>query len=63
MNKIELAKEIAGRMSLPVTMSIKFIDTICDVLGETIGKNESVLLQNFGLGNRVKEADGIHVPE
>lgn len=48
MNKIELAKEIAGRMSLPVTMSIKFIDTICDVLGETIGKNESVLLQNFG---------------
>lgn len=48
MNKIELAKEIAGRMSLPVTVSVKFIDTICDILGETIGKNDSVLLQNFG---------------
>lgn len=48
MNKIELAKEVAGRMSLPVTLSLKFIDTMCDILGETIGKNESVLLQNFG---------------
>lgn len=48
MNKIELAKEIAERMSLPVTVSLKFIDTMCDILGETIGRNDSVLLQNFG---------------
>lgn len=48
MNKIELAKEIAGRMSITVTESLRFIDTMCAVVGESIEKNETVLIQNFG---------------
>ena len=48
MNKYELAKVIAGRMSTSVTESLKFVDTLCAVVGESIGKEESVLIQNFG---------------
>lgn len=48
MNKIELAKEIASRMSITVTMTLQFLDTMSDVVGETLSRNETVLLQNFG---------------
>lgn len=48
MNKIELAKEIASRMSITVTMTLQFLDTMSDVVGETLSHNETVLLQNFG---------------
>nr|WP_129733141.1 HU family DNA-binding protein [Parabacteroides goldsteinii] len=48
MNKNELAKEIASRMSTTVTMTLQFLDTMNDVVGETLSRNETVLLQNFG---------------
>ena len=48
MNKNELAKEIASQMSVTITESLKFIDTLCVVVGESLQKEDSVLLQNFG---------------
>ena len=48
MNKIELAKEIASRMSITVTVTLQFLDTMSDVVGETISRDEPVMLQNFG---------------
>lgn len=48
MNKCELAKAIAGRMSATVTESLKFVDTFCAVVGESIAEEESVTIQNFG---------------
>lgn len=48
MNKRELAEEIAGRMSAPVTETLRFLDTMMDVIGESVSRKESVLLQNFG---------------
>ena len=48
MNKKELAEEIAGRMSVPVTETLRFLDTMMDVIGESVSRKESELLQNFG---------------
>lgn len=48
MNKIELAKEIAVRMSVTVTESQRFINTMNEVISESITRDESVLIQNFG---------------
>lgn len=48
MNKIELAKEIASRMSTTVTTTLQFLDTMNEVVGETISRSEPVMLQNFG---------------
>lgn len=48
MNKIELAKEVASRMSVTVTQTLCFIDTMNEVIGESITHDEPVLLQNFG---------------
>ena len=48
MNKNDLAREIASRMSVTVTMASQLVDTLCAVVGESIRKDESVLLQNFG---------------
>lgn len=48
MNKIELAKEVAGRMSVTVTQALCFIDTMNGVISDSITHNESVLIQNFG---------------
>lgn len=48
MNKIELAKEIASRMSITVTQAQQFISTMNEVICESIGRDESVLIQNFG---------------
>lgn len=48
MNKIELAKEISSRMSTTVTETLRFIDTMNEVISESIAHDESVLIQNFG---------------
>ena len=48
MNKKELAKEVARRMSTTVTQTLCFIDTMNDVICESITRDESVLIQNFG---------------
>ena len=48
MNKIELAKEIASRMSTTVTEALRFIDTMDEVISESIAHDESVIIQNFG---------------
>lgn len=48
MNKIELAKEIADRMSVTVTQTLRFIDTMNEVVSESIMHDKSVLIQNFG---------------
>lgn len=48
MNKSELAKEIAGRMSTTVTESLKFVEAFCAIVGESVAKEESVIIQNFG---------------
>ncbi|WP_455640366.1 HU family DNA-binding protein [Parabacteroides sp.] len=48
MNKKELAEEIAGRMSTTVTETLRFLDTMIDVIGESVSQKDSVLLQNFG---------------
>ena len=48
MNKIALAKEIASRMSTTVTQTLCFIDTMNDVICESISHDKSVIIQNFG---------------
>lgn len=48
MNKNELAKEIASRMSTTVSQTNRFLKTMNEVISETIARDESVLLQNFG---------------
>lgn len=48
MNKNELAKEVASRMAATVTETLSFIDTINEVICESITRDESVLMQNFG---------------
>jgi DNA-binding protein HU-beta len=48
MNKIELAKEVASRMSATVTQTLCFIDTMNNVICESITHDESVIIQNFG---------------
>ncbi|WP_289004962.1 HU family DNA-binding protein [uncultured Parabacteroides sp.] len=48
MNKIELAKEIASRMSVTVTETLRFIDTMNEVITDSIIHDESVIIQNFG---------------
>ena len=48
MNKTELAKEIASRMSTTVSETLQFLNTMNEVVSETISQNESVMLQNFG---------------
>ncbi|WP_075557890.1 HU family DNA-binding protein [Parabacteroides timonensis] len=48
MNKYELAKVIASRMSVTVTETLSFIDTMSEVICDSITHDESVLIQNFG---------------
>lgn len=48
MNKYALAKEIAGRMSTTVTEALRFIETMNEVVGDSIAREESVVIQNFG---------------
>lgn len=48
MNKRELAEEIAGRMSVTVTETLRFLDTLTEIVGDSLSRKESVLLQNFG---------------
>ncbi|WP_455637995.1 HU family DNA-binding protein [Parabacteroides sp.] len=48
MNKNELAKEVASRMSTTVTETLLFINTMNEVICESIMRDESVLMQNFG---------------
>lgn len=48
MNKNELAKEIAYRMSTTVTETNRFLNTMNEIIGEVIARDESVLMQNFG---------------
>lgn len=48
MNKNDLAKEIARRMSTSVTESLRFIDTMNEVIADSIVREESVIIQNFG---------------
>lgn len=48
MNKIDLAKEIASRMSVTVTETLRFIDTMSEVVSDSITRDESVIIQNFG---------------
>lgn len=48
MNKNELAKVIASRMSTTVTQTLCFIDTMSEVIGESIVHEDSVIIQDFG---------------
>lgn len=48
MNKNELAKEVASRMSATVTQTLCFIDTMDEVISETITRGDSVMIQDFG---------------
>lgn len=48
MNKNDLAKEIAGRMSVTAMQAQRFIDTMDEVITESLKCNEPVLIQNFG---------------
>ena len=48
MNKNELAKEVASRMSVTVTQTLCFIDTMDEVISETITRGDSVMIQDFG---------------
>lgn len=57
MNKIELAREVASRMSVTVTQTLCFIDTMNEVISESITHDEPVLLQNFGHYTPWKQAE------
>ena len=48
MNKNELAKEVASRMSATVTQTLCFIDTMDEVISEMITRGDSVMIQDFG---------------
>lgn len=48
MNKNDLAKEIASRMSITVIETQRFLNTMNEVISEAIARDESVMLQNFG---------------
>lgn len=48
MNKRELAEEISGRLSVTVTETLRILDTMMDVIGESVSRKDSVLMQNFG---------------
>ena len=48
MNKSDLAKEIASRMSTTITQSLCFIDTMDEVISEAIARDDSVMIQDFG---------------
>lgn len=48
MNKYALAKEIASRMSTTVTETLRFIETMNEVVSDSIARDESIVLQNFG---------------
>lgn len=48
MNKSDLAKEIASRMSTTITQSLCFIDTMDEVICEAIARDDSVMIQDFG---------------
>ena len=48
MNKNELAKVIACRMSVTVVETLRFIDTMNEVIGESIVHEDSVIIQDFG---------------
>lgn len=57
MNKYELAKEIARRMSTTVTETLRFINTMNEVVTESIMRDEPVILQNFGQYMPWKQAE------
>lgn len=59
MNKIELAKAIASRMSVTVTQTLCFIDTMNEVISDSITHDEPVLIQNFGHYTPWKQAERI----
>lgn len=48
MNKNDLAKVVAGRLSMPTTEALRFIDTMTEVISDSLLHKESVLIQNFG---------------
>lgn len=48
MNKKELAKEIAVHMAVTVTETLRFLDTMTEIVGDSMSRKESVLIQNFG---------------
>ena len=48
MIKRVLAQEIASRMSVTVTQALCFIDTMNDVISNSILHEEPVMIQNFG---------------
>lgn len=48
MNKKVLAEEIAARMAVTVTETRRFLDTMTEIVGDSLSRKESVLIQNFG---------------
>ncbi len=55
MNKREIAQKLAKKVGIPKTRAEEVLDTVLDLLSETLEKGESVTLSGFGsfhLGKR-----------
>lgn len=48
MNKLELSKQIASRMSVSVQLSQTFLKTFEEVIGDSIEGEDKIILQGFG---------------
>lgn len=48
MNKTNLSKHIASRMSIPEIQARHFIDTLFDVITDTLQEGEDIRINDFG---------------
>lgn len=59
MNKTELSKRIASRMSVSQNEAKLFLDTLDDLLQESLSQGEPVVFQGFGTFTLWKQAERI----
>lgn len=59
MNKAELTKSMANRLSVTQAQSQKFLDTFQEILGEELKKDMNVSLLGFGVFSPWKQTERI----
>ncbi len=59
MNKAELTKSLAGRMSVTQSQAQKFLDTFQDILGEELLKDNNMSLLGFGVFSPWKQTERV----
>jgi DNA-binding protein HU-beta len=59
MNKAELTKSLAGRMSVTQSQAQKFLDTFQEILGEELKQDNNLSLLGFGVFSPWKQTERI----